>query len=186
MDPATLALIIQTLSQLLGKGPENNIQTSADIPAGTENAEGGGFQLPTPGADTGISAIAPDTGAADALAGQFEALQAPASVPLAPAPVGAAGSPPPPPVLDPPVPPPAPAPPVLAETPPAGIGEILAANPEALLAVAQFLGLGQEGAQGTARAAPVPGGTQGSLIPGLQLPQSGQIGALLRQIPGLV
>ncbi len=183
MDPATLALIIQTFSQLLGKGPENNIQTSAEVPAGTENAAAGGFQLPTPGADTGISAIAPDTGAADALAGQFAALQAPTTVPLAAAPAGAPLPAPPPPDMEPPVPPPPPVPP---ETPPAGIGEILAANPEALLAVAQFLGLGQEGAQGTSRPAPVPGGTQGSLIPGLQLPQSGQIGALLRQIPGLV
>ncbi len=184
MDLATLAAIISALAQLFNKGPENNITTGAEAPAGTQSQVGEGFQLPTPGADTGISPIAADTGAADQLANQFAALQAssPTTVPLEAAPSVGLDAPPPP-ILEPPVPPPAP---VVPETPPASIGEFLAANPKALLDVAQFLGLGQGEAQGTVRAAPIPGGTQGSLIPGLQLPQSGQIGALLRQIPGLV
>ncbi len=185
MDPATLALIIQTLSQLLGDKPENNITTAAEAPAGTQGQVGEGFQLPTPGADTGVSSIATDTGAADQLASQFAALSGgnPTTVPLEGTPE--AVGPPTSLIPDAPAPVAAPPAPVIPEVPPAGIGEILAANPEALMAVAQFLGLGQEGNQGTVRAAPIPGGSRGSLIPGLELPQSGQIGALLRQIPGL-
>lgn len=183
MDPTTIALIVSTLAQLLGGGGGILPDAGAPVPAGTEGQVGTGFQLPSPGADTGISPITPDIGGADQLAAQFGSLQAPTTVPLTPAPAGGVGPPqaPPPPIPEVQGPP---APPAIPETP-AGIGEILAANPEALLAVAQFLGLGQD-TQGVSRAAPIPGGSKGSLIPGLQLPQSGQIGALLRQIPGLV
>lgn len=62
------------------------------------------------------------------------------------------------------------------------IGEILAASPEALTAVASLLGLGPQQAD-TVRAAPAPAGTSGSVIPGLQLPQVNDIGQLLAAIP---
>lgn len=182
MDPATLALIVSTLAQLLGGGGETKVTTGAEAPAGAQGQVGTGFQLPTPGADTGVSSITPDTSFLNPLSEQFQAVQAidPTTVPLSAAPADGFG-----PTTEPTAPAPAPAAPVPPATPPAGIGEILAANPEALLAVAQFLGLGQS-EQGVVRGAPAAGGPQGSLIPGLQLPQSGQVGALLRQIPGLV
>ncbi len=183
MDPSTIALIVSTLAQLLSGGP-GETSIGAATPPGAQPNPNAGFQAPTPGADTGVSSIVPDTGAADQLAQQFAGLSAaaPAVAPLVPAPAGGVGPPQAPPQAIPEIQGP-PAPAAIPETP-AGIGEILAANPEALMMVAQFLGLGQ-GDEAPARAAPIPGGTQGSIIPGLQLPQSGQIGALLRQIPGL-
>lgn len=65
----------------------------------------------------------------------------------------------------------------------ANIGEILAAAPEALLAVADLLGFNQQ--RDEERAAPVPGGTAGNLVQGFNLPTSPGIGQLLAQIPRL-
>jgi len=76
-----------------------------------------------------------------------------------------------------------------AATPPAApqksIGEILAASPEALAAVANLLGLNQQQGDGGTRPAPVAGGGLGSVVPGFQLPQAPAIGQLLAQIPRL-
>lgn len=194
MDAATLAAIVSALTALLGGGGGVDAETGVAAPAGAAPNPaaadpGAAFVQPSPGADLGVNPIAPDAGFLDPLAQQFEAVQglAPVTTPLTAAPPPAlpeggvgptqAPTPPTPPVQG----PPAPAP---AAPPPAGIGELLAANPEALMAVAELLGLGQ-GDQSTVRPAPTAGGSQGSLIPGLQLPQSGQIGALLRQVPGL-
>lgn len=76
-----------------------------------------------------------------------------------------------------------PAPPAPPAAPAPSIGEVLLSSPEALNAVANLLGLGPQ-VDGQ-RAAPIPGGTVGNVLPGLQLPQTSGIGQLLAQIPGL-
>lgn len=182
MDPAIMAAIIAALSSLFGGSDAPDTSTPADAPAGA--GKGGvtpGFALPTPAADTDIGAIIQSQVSAP------DPVAAPPTVPLSPP--EQAGPPlPPPPQAGPPSPfPPPPPPPIVppAAQLPASIGEILQASPEALAAVAQLLGLGQQSPT-TVRAAPAPSGSTGSIIPGLQLPQSGQLGALLRQIPGLI
>ena len=84
----------------------------------------------------------------------------------------------------PPAPPPAPAP-QAAQAPQAkSIGEVLMASPDALQAVAGLLGIGSQ--EGTRQvAAPIPGGTVGRVLPGLELPTTQGIGQLLAQIPRL-
>jgi len=103
----------------------------------------------------------------------------PAQVPNPPPQVGAAGIPQPGPIQPPTVPSTAPPPPQGKS-----IGEILAASPAALSAVANLLGLNPQPEGGT-RPAPVAGGGLGSVVPGFQLPQDPAIGQLLAQIPRL-
>lgn len=173
MDPATLAAIVAALASLFGGGSGQDTSTGAEVPAGA--GAGGvtpGFTPPTPGADLNIGAILQDTSSQAGLQAPVVAASAPTTVPLSPGPAV------------PPAPAPTPSPAAIPDKPPASIGEILAASPEALLAVAQLLGIGGQD-QSTVRAAPIPGGTTGSILPGLQLPQSSQLGALLQQIPGL-
>ena len=85
----------------------------------------------------------------------------------------------------PPAPPAPPLAPQATQAPQAkSIGEVLMASPEALKAVAGLLGIGpQEGTRQVA--APIPGGTVGRVLPGLELPTTQGIGQLLAQIPRL-
>lgn len=145
------------------------------------------FALPLPqtqGVGTGVSAIdlGPTAQITEQLAQALAAQGPPPTVPLSPAnpPVGGPGST----QQGPPV---SRAPPGVpgSEAPPKkgpSIGEILQASPEAILAVAQLLGIGPQ-QQPADRAAPVPGGTVGNVVPGFNLPQTTTIGQLLAQIP---
>ena len=129
----------------------------------------------TPGLDLSPTAAVQEQ-LAQALALQGPAPTVPLEAPAVPFPSqtpGAAGIPAP----TPPVPPTPPA------EPPASIGEILAASPDALLAVSQILGIGRERPRDIA--APIPGGTVGNVVPGFGLPAIGGIGQLLAQIPRL-
>jgi hypothetical protein len=66
-----------------------------------------------------------------------------------------------------------------------GIGEILAATPQALAAVSGLLGIGQPQEPNRQTPAPIPGGTAGQVVQGFSLPQNIDIGTILSQIPRL-
>lgn len=70
-----------------------------------------------------------------------------------------------------------------APPPQPSIGEILMASPQALASVANLLGLNQQDRTITA---PIPGGTAGQVVPGFNLPQQNNIGALLAQLPRMM
>ncbi len=175
--------------------PENTLGGEIGAGAGQgATGPGGPFELPafpslarTPGQtvnQTGQGVdLGPQEAVTESIAKVLAAQGPPPTVPLEPTPppaVGEAGSP----QAGPPASRAGPATP----TPPAAvapsIGEVLMSSPEALNAVANLLGLGPQ-PQGGEVAAPIPGGTVGNVVPGLQLPQTTNIGQLLQQIPGL-
>jgi len=169
--------------------PQNEL--GGGIGSGAGPGVGGAFELPTaptrtPGetvnqAGQGVD-LGPQEAITESIAKVLAAQGPPPTVPLEPLPppppVGAPGSTqagPPVSRAGVPAPPAAPAP---------SIGEVLLSSPEALNAVANLLGLGPQ-EQNRQVAAPIPGGTVGNIVPGLQLPQTTNIGQLLAQIPGL-
>lgn len=168
------------------QGPENKLGGAATggVPRGVSPFEqfvpqpGATGEAPVAGLDLSAQSAAIDE-AAKVLAAQGPpptvALE-PAKVPNPPPQVGAAGTPQPGPI-------PPPTPPADPGKPPASIGEILAASPQAIAAVANLLGLNQQ--EGGTRPAPVAGGGLGSVVSGFQLPQTPDIGQLLAQIPRL-
>ena len=176
--------------------PQNTFGGTVGSGAGPGTGAGGAFELPTapgltrsPGETINQTGQGVDLGPQEAVTESIAKILAaqgpPPIVPLEPVgpptevggpgstqagpPASRAGTP------TPPAPPAAPAP---------SIGEVLLSSPEALNAVANLLGLGPQ-EQNKQIAAPIPGGTVGNVVPGLQLPQISNIGQLLAQIPGL-
>jgi len=163
------------------------------IGAGAGPGVGAAFELPTaptrtPGETVNQSGQGVDLGPQEAVTESIAKILAaqgpPPTVPLEPLP-----PPPPPPAVGeagstqagPPVSRAGTAPPA---SPAPSIGEVLLSSPAALNAVANLLGLGPQEPHRQVGAS-IPGGTVGNVVPGLQLPQTTNIGQLLAQIPGL-
>lgn len=168
LDPVTMAALITGGANVLGSAlaPQPQAQPGvAPAPAGAQPAPNIGETIGTPAAPAPLSILNDEmlTQVAQAAANAVKGPPAPsANLQGTREQKG----------------PPAP------EQPQMSIGEILSAAPQAIANVAPLLGLGPE--QATQQfAAPIPGGTQGAVVPGFNLPQGVNLNQLLAQIPGL-